>query len=125
MKALQVCSKAICNALEKYNNVASALSPPCPYLSWNNMVEYAFLADFDLLCDTCQDICDRPWAMLACCLAMDQYFKLEHVHEEIQRLNIEIPQVITYICNEDVFLRKKEDKIQLYDSSLAHQVSLH
>jgi hypothetical protein len=33
--------------------------------------------------------------------------------------------VITYLCDEDVFLRKKEDEIQLYDRSLAHQVSLH
>jgi hypothetical protein len=89
-KALQACSQVIHNALEKYNNAASALSPPHPYLSWNNVVESAFLADFDLR-DAHQDIHDRPWAAPACCLAMDQYFKLEHAHEEIQRLNIEIP----------------------------------
>jgi hypothetical protein len=124
-KALQARSQAIRNALEKYNNAASALSPPRPHLSWNDVVEYAFLADFDLLRDTRRDIRDRPWATPACRLAMDRYFKLERAREEIQRLNIEILRVITYLCDEDVFLKKKEDEIRLYDSSLAHQVSLH
>jgi hypothetical protein len=124
-KALQARSQAIRNALDKYNTAASALSPPRSTLSWNDVVEYAFLADFDLLRDTRQDIRDRPWATPACRLTMDQHFKLERAREEIQRLNIEIPRVITYIRDEDAFLRKEEKEIWLHDSSLAHQVLLH
>jgi hypothetical protein len=50
--ALQARSQAIHNALEWYNASALALSPPRTTLQWSEVVEYAFLADFDLLQDT-------------------------------------------------------------------------
>lgn len=124
-KALQARSQAIRHALDKYNIAASALFPPRSHLSWNDVVEYAFLADFDLLRDTRQDIRDRPWATPAGRLSMDRHFKLERAREEIQRLNIEIPRVITYMRDEDAFLRRKEKEIRMYDNGLAHQVLLH
>ena len=68
------------------------------------MVEYTFLADFDLLCESHQDVHDHPWSKPAICMMIDQYFKLKHVREEIQHLNIEIPHVITYIQDEAIFL---------------------
>ena len=55
---------------------------------------------------------------------MDQHFKLERACEEIQWLNVEIPQVITYIRDEDACLRK-EAEIRLYDTGLAHQVFVY
>ena len=57
------------------------------------MVEYAFLSDFDFLCDTRQDIRRKPWATPAAHLAIDQAFKLERAEEEITRLNIEVPRL--------------------------------
>ncbi|KAG2337513.1 hypothetical protein BDR05DRAFT_849745, partial [Suillus weaverae] len=48
-KALQTCSTAIRNALDYYNAVACTLSPPCQMLKLEEVVEYAFLTDFDLL----------------------------------------------------------------------------
>ncbi|KAG1731393.1 hypothetical protein EDB19DRAFT_1896940 [Suillus lakei] len=48
-KALQTCSMAIRNALNHYNATAHALSPPRRMLKWEEVVEYAFLADFNLL----------------------------------------------------------------------------
>ena len=65
------------------------LNPPCPTLDWDQVVEYTFLADFDLLRDTRQDIRSRPWATPAARLAMDSYFKVLHAAEEIERLNVE------------------------------------
>ncbi|KAF8228139.1 hypothetical protein L208DRAFT_1489501 [Tricholoma matsutake] len=56
-----------------------------------------FLADFDLLLESRQDVHDQPWSKPAYHVMIDQYFKLECAWEEIQHLNIEIPQVITYI----------------------------
>ena len=35
--------------------------PPQPKLSWNNVVDYAFLAEFNLLHDSCWDVRDCPW----------------------------------------------------------------
>ena len=70
---------------------AQALSLPCQMLHWKDVVKYAFLADFDLLCDACQDISQRAWVTPAARLAMDLHFKICQAKEEIQRLNIEIP----------------------------------
>ncbi|KZP05529.1 hypothetical protein FIBSPDRAFT_673874, partial [Athelia psychrophila] len=50
-KALQSRSQAICTALERYNTAARALSPPRQQLEWSDVVDYAFLADFDILRD--------------------------------------------------------------------------
>ena len=88
-------------------------------------MEYAFLADFDLLRDSRQDVRDRPWTNPACRVVIDHYYKLERTREEIQRLNVEIRRVVTYIWDEDKFLRSKEADIMLENPGLARQVKIH
>lgn len=95
--ALKSRSSAICTALNKYNSAALDLSPCRPTLDWDQVVEYTFLANFDLLHDTWQDICSHPWATPAAYLTMDSYFKVLHAEEEIVCLNVEIPRLATYI----------------------------
>jgi len=66
-------------------------------------VEYAFLADFDLLRDMRQNIQDRLWASPAAHLATDTHFKILCAHKEIERLNIEIHRVATHLRDEDLY----------------------
>lgn len=82
--ALKARSRAIRTALDKYNAAATAMVPSRQLLDWEQVVEYAFLSDFDLLRDTRQDIRSRPWATPAARLAMDQAFKLRRAKEEIK-----------------------------------------
>ncbi len=89
-KALKACSQAIWTALSQYNAAAAALSPPRPPLQWDCVVEYAFLADFDLLQDVQQDMSDHKWATPAGHQAMDMYFKICRAREEVKHLNIKI-----------------------------------
>jgi len=56
---------------------------------------------------------------------IDQFFKLERACEEIQHLNIEIPHVVTYIQDEDMFLQSKEAEIRQVSPGLAQQVGKH
>ena len=49
---------------------------------------------------------------------------MERAKEEITRLNMEIKQVITYIHDEERFLRHREIEIKGDDPSLAHQIHL-
>ena len=100
------------------------MSPKKPLLSWENVVEYAFLADFDLLRDTREDITTKSWAKPASRLASDSYFKMERAKEEIIRLNVEIRRVVTYMRDEERFLRRRENEIKGGDPSLAHQIHL-
>ena len=123
--ALKARSFAIRTALDRYNAAALALVPPRQVLDWDQVVEYAFLSDFDLLRDARQDIRRKPWATPAARLAIDQAFKLERAEEEIIRLNIEVPRLATYIRDEDIYLRAKEAELSPTNPALAHQVGIH
>ncbi|KAG2336445.1 hypothetical protein BDR05DRAFT_978790 [Suillus weaverae] len=125
-KALQTRSTAIRNALDRYNAAACTLSPPhlglfTPYprqmLKWEEVVEYAFLADFDLLRDSHSDISQWQWATPAARQATDLYFKCCRAKEEITRLNVEI-------CDEDHYLRECQQQAEAFSPALAHQISL-
>jgi hypothetical protein len=124
-KALQTGSSAIRTALDRYNTAAQALNPPRRTLHWKEVVKYAFLADFDLLRDARQDISQHPWATPAGRLAMDLHFKICRAAEEIERLNVEIPRVATYIRDEDRYLRVCEEQVHTFNPQLAYQISLH
>jgi hypothetical protein len=122
---LQTRSSTIQTALDRYNITALTLNPPRRPLEWNEVVEYAFLADFDLLQDARQDISQRPWATPAGRIAIDKYFKMCRATEEIHRLNIEIRRVATYIRDEDQYLHTCEGQVHQFDPELAHQIRLH
>ena len=124
-QALQKRSSAIRTALDHYNTAALALNPPRSPLKWDEVVEYAFLSDFDLLRDARQDIQHRPWATPAGRLAMDTHFKLLRAREEIDRLNVEIRRVATHLRDEDHYLRACEEISRLTDPALARQISVH
>ncbi|KAF7968552.1 hypothetical protein HWV62_30137 [Athelia sp. TMB] len=124
-EALTTRSTAIKNAVERYNTAALALDPPRETLNTQEVVEHAFLADFDLLRSSRQDIRERPWAVPMGRIAMDQYFKLSRAPEEITRCNIEIRRIITHLRDEEHFLRYHEDRVRLADPVLAHQIAIH
>jgi hypothetical protein len=101
------------------------MDPPQPTLDWEEVVECAFLADFDLLREAREDIRKEPWALPSGRAAMDQHFKLLRAEEEIQRLNIEIQRVVTYMVDEEAFLTCEEECLREEGKvGLAHQVHL-
>jgi hypothetical protein len=122
--ALKARSIAVRTALQNYNIAAQALSPPRPPLSWDYVVEYAFLADFDLLSDMRSDIRIRVWAKPVARILMDQYFKMERAKEEITRLNVEIPRLTTYIRDEEAFLLQQEELLLASNLPLSRQLRL-
>lgn len=99
--------------------------PSKPQLDFETFVEYAFLADFDLLRDTPQDIQDHLWAQPAACVLMDEYFKIQQAQEEIQQLNVEIQHVVTFMHNEDSFFLAAEEHYSHSDPLLAFLISQH
>ncbi|KAJ7270013.1 hypothetical protein B0H12DRAFT_997107, partial [Mycena haematopus] len=124
-KALQARSKALQAAIIRYNDAANALTPPRENLDWADVVEYAFLSDFDLLRDAREDIRQEPWALPSGRAAMDQHFKILRANEEIQRLNIEIRRFVTYMRDEEAFLVREEESLRDEgEAGLAQQVRL-
>ncbi|KAI6015899.1 hypothetical protein BKA83DRAFT_4060676 [Pisolithus microcarpus] len=125
-KALKARSAAIRTALDRFNTAARACVPPRRQLTFEEVVEYTFLADFDLLRNaTREDISQRPWASPAARAAMDQYFKVCRAEEEIKRLNVEIRRIITYLRDEDRYVKACIAQLEVSHPPLAHQVQLH
>ncbi|KAJ6511099.1 hypothetical protein C8R45DRAFT_1089224 [Mycena sanguinolenta] len=128
-KALQVRFKAIQNALNRYNTAADALPPPRRKLTWQEVVDYIFLSNFDLLGDPDGNATICKWAEPATRQILDTYHKIHHAREEIlpQKLQI-IPQKIRipvtfgkpeYMRDEKKLLVKKEHEIVVDDPELA------
>ncbi|KIK13517.1 hypothetical protein PISMIDRAFT_60162, partial [Pisolithus microcarpus 441] len=125
-KALKARSAAIRTALDRFNTAARACSPPRPQLTFEEVVEYTFLADFDLLRNaTREDISQRPWAAPAARAAMDQYFKVCRAEEEIKRLDVEVHRTITYLHDEARYVKACIAQLQVSHPPLAYQVQLH
>jgi hypothetical protein len=125
-KALQARSRAVRTALANYNTAGARLSPPCEPLNWEQVVDYACLSDFDLLRDGREDIREEPWAKPAGRIAMDMFFKIERAGEEIRRLDIEIKRLLTYVRDEDDFLRREEVRVcEAAGEAVAHQIRVY
>ncbi|KAG1902920.1 uncharacterized protein F5891DRAFT_948438, partial [Suillus fuscotomentosus] len=75
-KALQWWSETIWKAITCYNIQAAALNPPRPKISWKDIAEYGFLAEFDLLHHSHTDIRSNDWAKPAHQEATTKYLKL-------------------------------------------------
>ncbi|PBK82692.1 hypothetical protein ARMGADRAFT_886806, partial [Armillaria gallica] len=65
---------------------------------------------------------NRIWATPAGQATMDRYFKIKHAEEEINRLNIEIPHLLTYMADKDCYLQDKCLHLQDSKPALAHQI---
>jgi hypothetical protein len=122
-RALKTRSEAVKTAIHRFNAASARLRPPGPQISWEDAVDYTFLAEFDLLRDARQDIREKPWAQPAGRLAMDKYFKTQRAHEEVARLNVEIRRLLTYICDEESELWQKEHELSVSSPALSIQIS--
>ena len=124
-KALQARSAAIRTALERYNAAARALVPPRETLQQEDIFEYAFLSEFDLLRDARQDVRERPWSTPAGRRAMDTYFSILRAQEEIRRCNVEIKRIATHLRDEALYLQHHEIRLRADYPLLAHQIAIH
>ncbi|KAJ8082799.1 hypothetical protein PM082_008655 [Marasmius tenuissimus] len=99
-QALKSRAEAIKKALDAYNSAAERMDPPRATLSWNSIIEMASLADFDLLKDTHLDIAQLPWAKPDNRQAMQLHFGILRAREEIDRLNVEIKRLVTFMLDD-------------------------
>ncbi|OCH84196.1 hypothetical protein OBBRIDRAFT_430611, partial [Obba rivulosa] len=60
----------------------------------------ATLADFDLLREGCQNIRNLPWAKPLNRRAMNLYFNVKRAQEELERLNVEVRRLFTFLIDE-------------------------
>ncbi|KAH8108317.1 hypothetical protein DFH11DRAFT_1517134 [Phellopilus nigrolimitatus] len=121
-KALQSRSKAIRNAVARYNLAADGVFPARPRLDIKTVLEYVFLGQFDLLRDSRFNVQDKPWAHAAEREAILAYFKLERSREEIVRLNVEVRRLSTFIRDSERDMDRVVSLLKERDLGLAHQM---
>ncbi|KAF9070221.1 hypothetical protein BDP27DRAFT_1221084, partial [Rhodocollybia butyracea] len=120
--ALKSRSKSIQAAIKAYNTAAAALTPPCQEVSWEEIIEFSFLSEFDILRDAREDVRERKWATQKNRLLMQQFFKLLCAEDELARLHVEIRRLLTNIENEEVKIRAAATHIEKTDPALALQI---
>lgn len=122
-KALQARSKAVRKALERYNRAAAKLRPPRRHLVWEEIVEYAFISEFDLLRDSRNDPRRHLWSTPEGRQAFTLHQRIQRAREEIARLDIEVRRVATHLHDEEQYLQGKEDEARRADDGvLAHHI---
>jgi hypothetical protein len=101
-KHLKTRSRTIRSALDTYNKAAKALNPPRQTIKHSELMDMAFLSQFDLLCYSRRgaDLRGKPWADPATRILTDKYFELLRAKEEIVRLNIEWRRMKTWLVDE-------------------------
>ena len=101
-KALTQRLNVVKKAINQYNEQVKCLDPPGPSITWEQIAEYTFIGEFDLLCIAQSDIQTEKWAQKSYREAAQavKYFKLCHAWEELQRLNVEVCRLWTFIKEE-------------------------
>ncbi|KAJ3765531.1 hypothetical protein FB446DRAFT_655158, partial [Lentinula raphanica] len=120
--SLKTRSKSIQAAIVAYNDAAAALRPPRRAISWDEVVDYSFLSEFDILKDTREDVREKQWATPCNRLLMFRFFKLIRAEEELDRLHVEIKRLLTYMQDEERILCHKANEIESEDPALALQI---
>ena len=112
-KALKQRGKAIRVAIEKYNKLAVHMNPPVLTLDWKNIVNYAFVSEFEILQHSYSraNIASHPWILPANREISSSYFKVLRAHEELHRLNVEIWRLHTAIYDEQQHLYKSTESL--------------
>ncbi|KAJ3871408.1 hypothetical protein F5051DRAFT_463789 [Lentinula edodes] len=119
--ALKKRSKSIQSAIIEYNTVADKMKPKRRQVNWEEVVEYAFLSEFDILRDTREDIRERPWAVPANRVIITQFFKVIGAEDELSRVHQEIRRLITYMQREKDELITREQELIPTNPMLALQ----
>ena len=98
------------------------LDPPAPPVTWEEITEYTFVGEFDLLRITRSDIRKEKWTQQAYRAAAVTYFKTCRAREELQRLNIEVRRLQAFIREEAAHMDTVIERLSVDNPSLADEL---
>ncbi|CAE6533540.1 unnamed protein product, partial [Rhizoctonia solani] len=119
-KAIKRREKAVNTALDRYNAAAQAVNPPRPTISFDELSEYAYLANFDFLKYSEHGTLEAEWSRPANRRCVELWQRIQRAEEEIVRLNVEITRVLTHIRDEEAFLLAQYKVLKSSDPNIAH-----
>ena len=96
--------------------------PDIPSLSWEQISKFVFIGEFDLLHISRSDIRSEKWAQAAYQEATIKHFKLCRAREELDRLNVEICRLWTFIQEETKHTEEVIEQLPMDDPLLAAEL---
>ena len=112
-------SDTVKKAIKRYNTQAALLVPPVPPITWEEIAEYAFVGEFDILRITRSDIREENWTKKPYRDATMKYYKLCRAREEIERLNMEVGRLRSFIREETEHTKHVIEELSHDEPSLA------
>ncbi|KAB5589883.1 hypothetical protein CTheo_6666 [Ceratobasidium theobromae] len=119
-KGIKRREKAVHSALNRYNTAARSLNPPRPAIAFEELTEYAYLANFDFLKHSEHGLQGAEWSQPINRRCVELWQRIQRANEEVSRLNIEIQRVTTHIRDEEAFLLRQYNTLKSSDPNLGH-----
>lgn len=115
-------SEAITTAVTKLNAAAAKLTPPRPPILITDILSYSFLAEFDLLRNSRQDVRRKPWSHPSVRIIIEKYYRLVRAKEEIVRLNVEMRRLRTWMRDDEGEMKRVLGQLRMDGSPLGHEL---
>lgn len=102
------------------------MSLPAPTLEWKQLMDYSFISEFELLrhSRSHQDITTQAWTVPANREMTNKHFKILWAREEIQRVNIEMHRLRTFIRDEHCMFEEHITRLHESDPLLAAEIQV-
>lgn len=121
MTHLKSRSEAIRTAIDKYNTAAKGTNHP--RLKAEEVLQYSYIGQFDILKNTRNAITEKPWAVPANRIARDAWFKCERAKEEIVRVEVEVARLRSWLEKEESLFSETWKTLSETDKDLAGELS--
>ena len=115
--------KTLHSTLQKYNNIAAAMIPPKPPLTWDAITHSDFPSMVELLRGR-DDIHSHKWAQEPFRAATQAWLKLQHAKEELSTIGVEARRIWTSIRDEEVSVKEITQAVRDSNPILATYIEM-
>lgn len=121
MTHLKSRSEAIRAAIKSYNDAAKPAKRDL--INPDDVLQYSYIGQFEVLKDTRNAITEKPWAVPANRIARDAYFKSERAKEEIIRAEVEVARLRSWLEKEEALYCERIESVTDSDIDIAGELS--
>lgn len=87
-----------------------------------DVLDFVYIGQFDILRCSRRGLDSKPWTRTPEREALASFYKLQRAREEIERLNVEIRRLVTYIHDHRLQVEQILTDLRVLDPCIAHQL---
>lgn len=85
-------------------------------------MSYSFLAKFNLLRNSREEVREKPWATAVAREALDTFFKTLRADETLIRVSTEMVRLLTYMRDEEEYLNLAVELYKSFQPDIVHAI---